>query len=649
MSGSDDPNRESASQATEYEQAALAAALASPDVVPRLLQVGLAPRMMPSPRGEMILQAILDLHDDGVVPELSAVMGRLSEKNELVRCGGVSFLSSLLDHLPDVANAEWYAKKLIKLSTHKLWVVAARRFARNPDDDEARTEVESRLTDFNSRGSHLNGVLMSDVTPENVSWAWRNRIPLGKITILDGDPGQGKSAVTVDLAARISVGAPMPDGSRGVKGGVVLVSFEDGLADTIRPRLEAAGADLSRVLALRTIGQGNNERPLILPDDIGVLREAVERVGAVFVVIDPLMAALNGKVDSHRDQDVRRVLTPLAALADDTDVAILVVRHLNKGLAGNPIYRGGGSIGIIGAARSGMIIASDPADENVRVLASTKSNLGPPPRPVAFSLDATATSVRVMWLGYSGHAADTLLAARHSSAKRPIGNRGAVLDLLEGAGESLHYKRIGEDLNLEDDYTRQLLHRMVESEQIERVGRGQYAVASQSSQASIQPFPEQVKHATNGTNGTSLVRSKHRVEDSGRSAENDNLVPEPDVQVVPDVPNDPCFGCSDDGASLADSVEDSEAQGDERMSANGEEVQPLTGQRSTIQSANNHNRDPGERPTLANDLRLGRPGIPKDAITWPLELKHSYQMHRRAGRDPEEASRLALSDYQMSG
>src|SRR5262249_2987163 len=97
------------------------------------------------------------------------------------------------------------------------------------------------------------GILLSTVQPERVEWLWRDRIPLGKLTIIDGDPGLGKSVLTLDLAARVSVGKPMPDNTPGRHGGVVLLSAEDGLQDTIRPRLDAAGADCSRVLALDSV------------------------------------------------------------------------------------------------------------------------------------------------------------------------------------------------------------------------------------------------------------------------------------------------------------------------------------------------------------------------------------------------------------
>jgi hypothetical protein len=194
---------------------------------------------------------------------------------------------------------------------------------------------------------------------------------------------------------------------------VVILSAEDGLADTIRPRFDAAGGDPSRVVAVSTVpDEEGNERQLSIPGDLHVIEAAIDRVGAVLVVIDPLMAFLPGEVNSHRDQDVRRALAPLARLAERTGAAIVVVRHLNKATGGNALYRGGGSIGIVGAARSGLLIAKHPEDDGRRVLASIKCNLAPPAPSLVFSLSsAESGAVWVEWKGESSLDAAALLSA----------------------------------------------------------------------------------------------------------------------------------------------------------------------------------------------------------------------------------------------
>jgi hypothetical protein len=276
---------------------------------------------------------------------------------------------------------------------------------------------------------------LSDVKPEVVSWIWRNRIPKKKITLLDGDPGLGKSLLTLDIAARITRGWAMPDGAEGLAGGVVLVTAEDGLGDTVRPRLELMGADLSRIVSLQSVrdSDGNLRPPTI--EDIHAIAEAVDTVSAGLIVVDPLMAYLPGKRDSHRDQDVRRSLHILAHLAEEKEVAVLIVRHLNKSGGSQSIYRGGGSIGIIGAARSGLLVAKDPEDENRRVLASVKSNLGPLAPSLRFAVEGVGEVPRIAWGGESTHGADSLLAASSGGPEErsAMGEARAFLDnLLKG-------------------------------------------------------------------------------------------------------------------------------------------------------------------------------------------------------------------------
>jgi len=256
------------------------------------------------------------------------------------------------------------------------------------------------------------GKLLSGVEPEEVSWLWPSWLALGKLALVDGDPGLGKSAMTLDLAARVSSGRGFPDGAECEPAGVVLLSAEDGLADTIRPRLDAAGADTSKILALATVPDENgHDRLLSIPEDLPLIEKGIRRVGARLVVVDPLMAFLSGETNSHRDQDIRRALAPLAGLAERSGAAVLVIRHLNKAASGNPLYRGGGSIGIIGAARMAFVVGKDPQDENRRVLASTKNNLAMPPTSLMFGLEeAESGSVRVNWLGSSEVSAKDLLA-----------------------------------------------------------------------------------------------------------------------------------------------------------------------------------------------------------------------------------------------
>ncbi len=275
------------------------------------------------------------------------------------------------------------------------------------------------------------GQLLSGVEPEEVSWLWPSWLALGKLALVDGDPGLGKSAMTLDLAARVSSGKAFPDDAECEPAGVVLLSAEDGLADTIRPRLDAAGADTSKILALATVpDEEGHDRLLSIPEDLLLIEKGIRRVGARLVVVDPLMAFLSGDTNSHRDQDVRRALAPLAGLAEKTGAAVLVVRHLNKAAANNPLYRGGGSIGIIGAARMAFVVGKDPQDENRRVLASTKNNLAMPPSSLMFGLEeAESGSVKVNWLGQSKVSAKDILATPQDQEQAD--SRSEAVEFLE--------------------------------------------------------------------------------------------------------------------------------------------------------------------------------------------------------------------------
>ncbi|HEY7340346.1 MAG TPA: AAA family ATPase [Ktedonobacterales bacterium] len=289
-------------------------------------------------------------------------------------------------------------------------------------------------------------VLASEVEERQVSWLWKGRIPLGAITLLDGDPGLGKSLITLDLAARVTRGREMPDGTDGVDGGVVLLSAEDALAATVRPRLAAAGADLDRVEMMRGVtlygssGATNptQRRDVLLPRDIREIERLIWQVEARLVVIDPLMAYLDLKVNSWRDQDVRRALAPLAALAERTGAAILVLRHLNKATGMNAIYRGGGSIGIVAAARSGLLVAKHPDDpEHQRVLAATKSNLGPSLPSLSYRITTSWDSEGIPWIEWQGECA---LSAEQALAAPQPEQDGARSSKLEEAVEWLHTK-----------------------------------------------------------------------------------------------------------------------------------------------------------------------------------------------------------------
>jgi hypothetical protein len=252
--------------------------------------------------------------------------------------------------------------------------------------------------------------ILADVTPERVSWLWPGRIPFGKITILDGDPGLGKSTVMLDLAARLSTRRELPGGGLHEPLGTIVMMLEDGLADTVAPRLINAGADMTRIGALGTVtDEQGRERVPVFPECLADIENVMPVVGARLLIVDPIFNYL-GENNAHRDQDVRNALTPLAYFAEQTGLAVVLLRHLNKAAAIDALYRGQGSIGFIGIARSGLIGAKDPDDPERKLIASSKSNLGPTPPTLAYRLTGCDNgAARVDWDGVSSHTAQTMV------------------------------------------------------------------------------------------------------------------------------------------------------------------------------------------------------------------------------------------------
>jgi RecA-family ATPase len=221
---------------------------------------------------------------------------------------------------------------------------------------------------------------------------WEGRIPLGAITVLAGDPGLGKSLLSLRLAADLTHGRLI----HGQAGNALLLTAEDALAYTVRPRLEAAGADLTRVHAPSLTIEGLEE-PFLIPDHARRLQAMIEEREAKLVVIDPLVAFLAGKIDSWKDSSVRQALAPLSKVAEQTGAGVLVIAHLNKGSGDDPLQRLGGSIGIAAAARSVLLLGRNPNDPNTergskRVLAQVKTNLGEPSKSLAYTI--TPVTVR---------------------------------------------------------------------------------------------------------------------------------------------------------------------------------------------------------------------------------------------------------------
>jgi hypothetical protein len=412
----------------EAEQAVLGSMLRDNTVIRAVVRI-LESSQFYMDAHQRIFRTIVALWQAGKAVDLVTLADALHDLGMIADIGGYVYLAELWDAAPTAANAEHYARIVRDKFGRRSALYVAQQFGRDaatptgPLDellDQTRAEIDRIQQTCAGNDAEL-GTLLSTVYPSDIDWLWLGRIPLGKLTVIDGDPGLGKSVLSLDLAARVSTGQAMPDGSPGKQGGVVLLSAEDGLDDTIRPRLDAAGAAVNRVLALDRVpaDTGQGKRLPALPYDAPYLRAAVERMGAVLVIVDPLTAYLGERVNAHRDGDCRRALFPLAELAQESGAAVVVIRHLNKGGGTNPLYRGGGSIGIIGAARSGLLVARDPDNSDRRILAATKCNLARLPPSLAYDLSTDDNgALRIGWIGESPHSAERLLASAANDEER---------------------------------------------------------------------------------------------------------------------------------------------------------------------------------------------------------------------------------------
>jgi DNA repair protein RadA/Sms len=343
---------------------------------------------------------------------------------------------------------------------------------RNPVSDEVLRD----LAGAGQASSRAVVVTLADVEPQKVEYLWNPQIPRRKLTLGEGDGGVGKSFFFQAVGAAVSNGlVPGPDGKPAVRGKpetVLMLLAEDGIADTIRPRLGDMGADLNRIKILTGILTDGGELPLML--DEGGLQEldrTIEQEEPAYVLIDPIVQHLGSKVDMFRPNEVRAVLAPLMSMAQRHDCAIVMVRHLNKGSGGNATYRGQGSQDFYNAARSVLLFGLDPQDPKRSVMVHHKCNYAAKGPAQAFSIESGVFG----WCGEVEMTANELLAVSDGSTHKD------VLDLYDSkTGAPITAQMLVSELGMKPDAARQRLHRMWQSGQLEKPRHGEYLPRAKS-------------------------------------------------------------------------------------------------------------------------------------------------------------------------
>lgn len=281
---------------------------------------------------------------------------------------------------------------------------------------------------------------LAEIAVEALTWMWHRFLPVGSVTLFDGNPGEGKSTIVADIISRLTTGDLWPDGSPvGQPGSVLYVTKEDDAATQVRPRIEAAGGDVRLVNFVAA--------DLLFPRDGGRFRELLQQTRPRLVLLDPLMSYLEGRVKVISDNEVRSALmTPLGAIARETNSVILVIRHFNKGSGQSALLRGAGSLGgLAGAARMVLALTSDPEsdDERARVFGVVKSSYEAKPPSLKALIESAPvegfqmTVSRVSWHGASTTSVSDLMERTREEHQLVQDAKDTLRELLEPAGRKV--------------------------------------------------------------------------------------------------------------------------------------------------------------------------------------------------------------------
>lgn len=301
------------------------------------------------------------------------------------------------------------------------------------------TRQRERDTSGRSKG-RLQVVCLSDVEEEQTDWLWEPYIPLGEITILEGDGGKGKSFLTMEIASALTTGRPLPSQPGAKPDRVLFLTGEDDFGKTVKPRLRTCGADTDLFFASHAVSRDpeSGEYVSYTLDDLQSLSQVMQEVKPRLLIIDPIQSFLGARVDMHRANEVRPLLAGLAGVARDHDCAVLIVRHLRKETTAKAAHRGMGSQDFFSAARSVLLLDEHPENPSERILAQSKNNLAKLGASRVFEVDEHGG---FSWLGEAEITANELQSAKPKRDSDEKSAKHEAEDFLRSRlarGERLH-------------------------------------------------------------------------------------------------------------------------------------------------------------------------------------------------------------------
>ena len=291
----------------------------------------------------------------------------------------------------------------------------------------------------------LKLIKMSEVQSQEIEWLWYPFIPYGKLTIIQGDPGDGKTTLVLNIAAKLSKGEGLEENMAVTEPiNIIYQTAEDGLADTVKPRLEIAGAECERIMVI-----DESDKSLSMIDER--IEEALKATGAKMLILDPIQAYLGGGMDMNRANEAREMTKRLGQLADKYECAIILIGHMNKAAGNKAAYRGMGSIDFFAVARSVLLVGRVEGEPNLRAVVQIKNNLAEFGHPKAFRLSDEGFE----WMGDYDITVDEVLGGIAPKANKLEQAKRLMMELAETNNMMLSAEIL--DLASEEDISKRTM------------------------------------------------------------------------------------------------------------------------------------------------------------------------------------------------